>query len=63
MRMRGAGRSLIAAGVVCIIAYVLATLYGESATGLRIGKVLLYVGVTILVLGIAVRLSRTSPRS
>ena len=47
MRMRGAGRALIAAGVVCIIIYVLISLYGVSATGLRIGKVLLYVGIAM----------------
>ncbi len=63
MRLRGAGRSLIATGVVCIIIYVLVSLYGLSATGLRIGNMLLYVGIVVLILGIALRLSRASPRT
>ncbi|MGI8897043.1 MAG: hypothetical protein ACR2IB_01495 [Pyrinomonadaceae bacterium] len=62
MRLRGAGRSLIATGVVCIIIYVLVSLYGLSATGLRVGKLLLYVGIATIIIGVALRLSRTSPR-
>jgi uncharacterized membrane protein YtjA (UPF0391 family) len=58
MKLKGAGRSLMAAGVACIIIYVLASLYGLSATALRVGKVLLYVGIVIIVIGLAVRLLR-----
>ncbi|MBA3355369.1 MAG: hypothetical protein H0U18_05390 [Pyrinomonadaceae bacterium] len=61
MRMRGAGRALMATGVVCIILYVLVSLYGLSATGLRIGTLLLYAGIVMIILGVALRLSRTSP--
>ncbi|CAN5619699.1 hypothetical protein BH20ACI3_BH20ACI3_23470 [soil metagenome] len=63
MRLRGAGRSLMATGVICTIIYVLVSLYGHSATGLRIGSVLLYVGIIIFIIGLALRLSRTSPRA
>lgn len=63
MKLRGAGRTLIVAGVACIIVYVLVSLYGLSATGIRIGTLLLYVGIVIIIVGIAVRLLRTSPRT
>lgn len=58
MKLRGAGRSFIVAGVICIIMYVLFNLYGLSATALRTGKLLLYVGIVIIIVGLAVRLSR-----
>ncbi len=58
MKLRGAGRSFIAAGVVCIIIYILLSLYGLSATGLRIGTLLLYVGIVMIIIGLVVRLSR-----
>jgi hypothetical protein len=58
MRLRGAGRSFIAAGVVCIIIYVLVSLYELSASALRVGKLLLYVGIVMTIIGLAVRLSR-----
>lgn len=61
MRLRGAGRSLMVTGVGFIIIYVLVSLYGLSATGLRVGKLLLYVGIVIFILGLALRLSRTAP--
>lgn len=63
MKLRGAGRSLIATGMVFVIVYVLISLYGLSANGLRIGKLLLYVGIVMVIIGVAVRLSRTSPRA
>ncbi len=62
MRFNGVGRALMAAGVVCIIIYVLAGLYGTSATALRVGNVLFYVGIIAIILGIAVRLSRSTSR-
>jgi hypothetical protein len=58
MRLRGVGRALMAAGVICVIIYVLVSLYGLSATGLQIGKLLLYVGIVTFIIGLAVRLSR-----
>ncbi|CAN5815342.1 hypothetical protein BH18ACI4_BH18ACI4_03630 [soil metagenome] len=61
MRLRGAGRSLMATGVVFIVIYVLVSLYGLSATGLRIGTLLLYAGIIMFIIGLALRLSRTSP--
>jgi len=56
MKLKGGGRSLMAAGVACIIIYVLVSLYGLSTTALRIGTVLLYVGVAMIIIGLAVRL-------
>jgi hypothetical protein len=58
MRMRGVGRTLMTAGVACLIIYVLVNLYGLSATGLQIGKLLLYVGIVAFIAGLAVLLSR-----
>ena len=63
MRFIGAGRALMAAGAACVIIYVLAGLYGDSATALRVGKLLFYIGIIAIVLGIAVRLSRSTPSS
>ncbi|MGI9167780.1 MAG: hypothetical protein ACR2G5_15615 [Pyrinomonadaceae bacterium] len=63
MRFKGAGRSLMAAGVVCIIIYVLAGLYGDSATALRVGNLLFYIGIIAIILGVALRLSRSTSRS
>lgn len=62
MRFRGAGRALIAVGVVCMIFYILAALNGGSTTAMRVGNVLFYVGIVTILLGIAVRLLRQSPR-
>lgn len=58
MRFKGAGRALMAAGVVCVVAYILVALNGESATALRVGKVLFYVGICAVVAGLSVRLFR-----
>jgi lipopolysaccharide export LptBFGC system permease protein LptF len=63
MKLKGTGRSLIVTGVICTLFYVLVSLYGESAAGLRIGTFLLYVGIVMIIIGIAVRLLRTSPRA
>lgn len=62
MRFKGAGRSLMVAGVACIIIYVLAGLYGTSATALRVGNVLLYAGIIVIIIGLALRLSRSTSR-
>ena len=52
----------MATGVVCLIIYVLVNLYGLSSTALRVGNILLLVGIVSIVIGIALRLSRTSTR-
>jgi formate hydrogenlyase subunit 3/multisubunit Na+/H+ antiporter MnhD subunit len=52
----------MATGVVCLIIYVLANLYGVNYTALRVGNILLFVGIVSIVIGIALRLSRTSTR-
>ena len=62
MRFRGAGRVLMATGVVCVIIYVLVNLYGLSSGALRVGNALVFVGIISIVIGIALRLSRTSTR-
>lgn len=61
MKLRGAGRAFIATGVAFVIFYVLVSLYGRSATGLRIGTLLLYVGIVLFIIGLSLRLAR--PRS
>ena len=58
MKLRGAGRAFIATGVVFIIVYGLVSLYGLSATGLRIGTLFLYVGIVLFIVGVSVRLAR-----
>ena len=63
MKLKGTGRSLIVTGVIFTLFYVLVSLYGESAAALRIGTFLLYVGIVMIIIGIAVRLLRTSPRA
>ena len=59
MRFRGAGRAFIATGVVFIFVYILVSLYGLSSTGLRIGTLLLYVGIVLFIIGLLLRLART----
>lgn len=61
MRLEGAGRSFIVTGVVFIFIYILVSLYGLSAKGLRIGTLLLYVGIVLFIVGLSLRLAR--PRS
>jgi len=58
MRLRGAGRAFIATGVVFIFVYILVSLYGLSATGLRVATLLLYVGIVLFVVGLSLRLAR-----
>jgi hypothetical protein len=52
----------MATGVVCLIIYVLVNLYGLSSGALRVGNALVFVGIISIVIGIALRLSRTSTR-
>ena len=59
MRLKGAGRAFIATGVVFIFVYLLVSLYGLSSTGLRIGTLLLYVGIVLFIIGLLLRLART----
>ena len=59
MRFKGLGRTLMATGVVCIIVYGLFALYPvASSAALRISNALLYLGIIMIVAGLAVRLSR-----
>ncbi|HET6669193.1 MAG TPA: hypothetical protein VFH15_03080 [Pyrinomonadaceae bacterium] len=58
MRFRGAGRAFIATGVIFIFVYILVSLYGLSAKGLRIGTLLLYVGIVLFIVGLSLRLAR-----
>ena len=62
MKFKGAGRALMATGVVCMIFYILAALYGDSATAIRIGRILFFFGLAALIVGLALRLSRQSTR-
>ncbi len=62
MRFKGVGRALIAGGVVCVIIYIVTALYGLSATALRIGNVLFYIGIVAMIVGLALRLSRPVTR-
>lgn len=52
MRTRGLGRSIMAAGVMCLIIYALLALQGQSPLGVRVGGILFYVGVVAIPLGI-----------
>lgn len=62
MRFKGAGRTLIAIGIVCIIIYILVSLYGLSLTASRVGKMLFYFGIVATIAGVVVRLLRAAPR-
>lgn len=61
MKFSGVGRSFIVTGLAFIIFYFLVSLYGLSAKGLRIGTLLLYVGIVLFIVGLTLRLAR--PRS
>jgi xanthosine utilization system XapX-like protein len=51
MKTRGMGRSIMAAGVVCFIIYMLLTLRGPSPINVQSGGILFYVGIVALPLG------------
>lgn len=63
MKFKGVGRALMAAGVVCMIIYILAALSGLTTTTIRMGGVLFYIGLVALIVGLVVRLSRSTPRT
>jgi xanthosine utilization system XapX-like protein len=51
MKTRGMGRSIMAAGVVCLIIYMLLTLRGPAPLNVQWGGILFYIGVVALPLG------------
>lgn len=52
MRTRGLGRSIMAAGVLCLIIYALLSLNGSYPLNVRVGGILFYVGVVAVPLGV-----------
>ncbi|MBV9211615.1 MAG: hypothetical protein JOZ52_13335 [Acidobacteria bacterium] len=61
MRFRGVGRALMAAGVGCLIFYILIALYSVTPALIKFGNLLFYVGIVALIVGVVVRLMRQSP--
>lgn len=61
MRFRGAGRALMAAGVVCMLFYILIALYSVTPALRKFGSVMFYAGIAAIIVGVVVRLSRQSP--
>ena len=52
MRTRGLGRSIMAAGVACLIIYALLALHGSYPFNVRVGGILFYIGVVAVPLGL-----------
>lgn len=61
MRFKGAGRALMAAGVACLIFYILIALYSVTPALIKFANLLFYVGIAALIVGIVVRLMRQHP--
>ena len=55
MSRRDLGWALMAAGIVCMLFYILVSLHGLSPTSVRIGGVLFYVGAATIVAGAVLR--------
>ena len=55
MSRRDLGWALMAAGIVCMLFYILLSLRGLSPTSVRIGGVLFYVGAVTIVAGAVLR--------
>jgi hypothetical protein len=51
MKTRGLGRSVMAAGITCILLYILLALRRPSTFDLGAGNILFYVGIVALSLG------------
>jgi hypothetical protein len=51
----------MAAGVACMIFYILIALYSVTPDLRKFGSVLFYVGIAAILIGLVVRLSRRSP--
>ena len=49
------GRILVALGAACFLAYVLTALRGVSPAAVRVGGVLFYAGIALLLAGLALR--------
>ena len=57
MKTRGLGRSIMAAGVVCIMFYTLLAIWRPSTFNVGLGNILLYAGVVTLPLGVVLLLT------
>jgi hypothetical protein len=57
MKTRGISMSIIAAGVVCLLLYALLALWRPSTFDMGAGKLLLYVSVVTLPLGVILLLT------
>jgi hypothetical protein len=51
----------MAAGVACMIFYILSALYSVTPALIKFGNLLFYVGIAALIVGVAVRLMRQNP--
>ena len=51
MKTRGLGRSIMAAGAVCIMFYILLAIWSKSTFNAGVGNILFYVSVVTLPLG------------
>jgi hypothetical protein len=60
MRFRGAGRALMAVGVVCMLFYILIALYSVTPNLRKFGSGLFYAGIAAILIGLVVRLWRQS---
>jgi hypothetical protein len=57
MNRRDIGWALMAAGIVCILFYILISLRGLSPTSMRVGGTLFYVGIVGIAVGAVLRWS------
>lgn len=57
MNRRDTGWALMAAGIVCMLFYILISLGGLSPISVRVGGTLFYVGIVSIVLGAILRWS------
>jgi hypothetical protein len=57
MKTRGISMTIIAAGVVCLLLYTLLALWKPSTFDMGAGRLLLYVGVVTLPLGVILLLT------
>lgn len=57
MNRRDIGWALMAAGIVCLLFYILMSLRGLSPASVRVGGVLFYVGGITIIVGAVLRWS------
>ena len=55
MNRRDLGWALMAAGIVCMLFYILISLGGLSPASVRVGGTLFYVGAIAIVVGVVLR--------